>query len=117
MSDYSESELKSHSRGQDGFPSNGSDPLDSSGQAILKLLHRAADTAETNSRRALETAQQISRRLEAARARITELEGHLEFRRGNSERGEAWLYKIASEIEERLIREPEERRRGTSGRS
>ena len=31
--------------------------LDSAGQAILKLLHKAAGAAETNSQRALETAQ------------------------------------------------------------
>jgi predicted nucleic acid-binding Zn-ribbon protein len=84
---------------------------------LLKLLHKAADTAEANSRRGLETAQQLSDKLEAAKDRINELEGHLEFYRGKIERAEAWLYKIASEIEERLIREPEERRRGTSGRS
>jgi hypothetical protein len=114
MSDYSESKLKSHSRGQDGLPSNDGDPLDASGQAILKLLHRAADTAETNSRRAFEAAQQLSSRLEAAKGRIAELTSHLEFYRGKAQRAEAWLYKIASEIEERLIREPEDRRRGTS---
>ena len=81
---------------------------------LLKLLHKAADTAEANSRRGLETAQQLSDKLEAAKDRINELEGH-EFYRGKIERAEAWLYKIASEIEERLIREPEDRRRGTSG--
>ena len=91
--------------------------LEASGQAILKLLDKAADTAEANSRRCLEAAQQLSNKLEIAKDRIRELEGHLEFYRGKVERAEEWLYKIASEIEERLIRESEERRRGTSGRS
>jgi hypothetical protein len=112
MADYSEPEP--NSRGQNGFPSDRSDPLDASGQAILKLLHKAADTAEANSRRGLETAQQLSDKLEAAKDRINELEGHLEFYRGKIERAEAWLYKIASEIEDRLIREPGGTQRGTS---
>jgi hypothetical protein len=81
---------------------------------LLKLLHKAADTAEANSRRGLETAQQLSDKLEAAKDRINELEGHLEFYRGKIERAEAWLYKIASEIEDRLIREPGGTQRGTS---
>jgi hypothetical protein len=113
MARYSNSEP--NSRGQNGLPSNGGDDLESSGQAILKLLHKAADTAEANSRRGLETAQQLSNKLEVAKGRVTELEGHLEFHRGEAERAEAWLYKIASKIEERLIREPEDRRRGISG--
>ena len=117
MSDYSDFELKTHSRGKDGFPANRGDDLEASGQAILKLLDKAADTAEANSRRCLEAAQQLSNKLEIAKDRIRELEGRLEFYRGKVERAEEWLYKIASEIEERLIRESEDRRRGTSGRS
>jgi hypothetical protein len=112
MTDYSEP--KPNSRGQNGFPSNRGDPLDASGQAILKLLHKAADSAEANSRRSLETAQQLSNNLEVAKDRINELEGLLEFYRGRIERAEAWLYKIASEIEDRLIREPGGTQRGTS---
>ena len=112
MADYSEPEP--NSRGQNGFPSDRSDPLDASGQAILKLLHKAADTAEANSRRSLEAAQQLSDKLEVAKDRISELEGRLEFYRGKIERAEAWLYKIASEIEDQLVREPEGAQRGTS---
>ena len=41
------------SRGQDGAASNDAGQLDSAGQAILKLLHKAADTAEANSRHRL----------------------------------------------------------------
>jgi hypothetical protein len=105
------------SRGQNGFPSNRGDDVEASGQAILKLLHKAAETAEAGGRRGLEAAQQLSNKLEIAKDRIRELEGRLEFYRGKVERAEEWLYKIASEIEERLIRESEDRRRGTSGRS
>ena len=81
---------------------------------LLKLLHKAADTAEANSRRCLEAAQQLSNKLEVAKDRIRELEGRLEFYRGKVQRAETWLYKIATEIEDRLIREPEDTRRGTS---
>ena len=100
MGDYSES--KQQSRDRNGLSG---DDLESSGQAILKLLHKAADTAEANGRRASETAQQMANRLEAVRGRITELEGHLEFYQGTAERAEEWLHKIGSEIEARLMRD------------
>ena len=66
MANYSESE-SAISRGQDGAASNDAGQLDSAGQAILKLLHKAAGTAEANSRQALETAQRLSSQLRAAR--------------------------------------------------
>jgi hypothetical protein len=53
MANYSEFD-SAISRGQDGAASNDAGQLDSAGQAILKLLHKAADTAEANSRHALE---------------------------------------------------------------
>ena len=69
MANYSEFE-SAISRGQDGSASNDAGQLDSAGQAILKLLHKAAATAEANSRHALETAQKLSSQLEAAKDRI-----------------------------------------------
>ena len=54
-------------------PGNG-DQLDSAGQAILSLLRTAADEAETDSRRSLETAQRLSRQFHAAQDRIAELD-------------------------------------------
>jgi len=107
MANFSASES-----GQDGSASNDGGQLDSAGQAILKLLHKAAGTAETNSRRALETAQKLSSQLEAAKDRIAELEAQLQLYREKAERAEEWLHKISAEIEERLIREPEEKFRG-----
>ena len=99
------------SRGQDGAASNDGDQLDSAGQAILKLLHKAAGTAEANSRKALETAQKLSSQLETAKDRIAELEGEVHQYRERAACAEEWLHKISAEIENRLIREPEERRR------
>jgi hypothetical protein len=109
MANQSESEIIS--RGQDGSASNDGDQLDSAGQAILKLLHKAAGTAEANSRKALVTAQKLSSQLETAKDRIAELEGEVQQYRERAACAEEWLHKISAEIENRLIREPEERRR------
>ena len=104
------------SRGQDGSASNDVGQLDSAGRAILQLLHKAAGTAEANSRHALETAQKLSSQLEAAKDRIAQLESEVRHYREKAERAEEWLLKISAEIENRLIREPEEKRRQTSRR-
>ena len=115
MADYSESE-SAISRGQDGSASNDAGQLDSAGQAILKLLHKAAGTAEANSRKALETAQKLSSQLHAAQDRIAELEAQLQLYREKAERAEEWLSKISAEIEDRLINQPEEKPRQVSRR-
>ena len=106
-----------NSRGQDGSARNDGDELDNAGEAILQLLRKAADAAEANSRRASEAGQELSSQLEAAKGRIAELEAHIQFYQGKAEHAEKWLRKIAAEIEDRLIREPEDKRRKTSGRS
>jgi chromosome segregation ATPase len=76
--------------------------LDSVGQAILKLLHKAAGVAEANSRHALETAQNLSRQLREAENRIGELEAEVQVKREKADRAEQWLHKISTEIEDRL---------------
>jgi predicted nucleic acid-binding Zn-ribbon protein len=91
--------------------SDGGDRLDSAGQAILKLLSKASDLAEANSRQALETAQTLSKHLDAAEDRIAALEEEIHLWREKSERAEQWMVKIFKDIEERLLREPEERQR------
>src|ERR1700730_640053 len=96
----------------DGAPTE----LDAAGQAILKLLHKAAGVAEANSRHALDTAQKLSRQLREAENRITELEAQNRLYREKAEHAEQWLHKISTEIEERLIRQPEEERRTMSPR-
>jgi hypothetical protein len=99
------------SRGEDRATSNDVEQLDSAGQAILKLLHKAAGTAEANSRRALETAQKLSSQLEATKDRIAELEAQIQLYREKAERAKEWLSRISGEIEDRLINQPEEKRR------
>jgi cell fate (sporulation/competence/biofilm development) regulator YmcA (YheA/YmcA/DUF963 family) len=115
MAILSESE-STISRGEDSAASNDASQLDTAGEAILKLLHKAAGVAEANSRRALETAQKLSSRLRAAEDRIAELEAEVHHYREKSERAEEWLRKISTEIEDRLVNEPEEKRRQMSRR-
>ena len=112
MSSQSESE----SGGRDSAASNDSSQLDSAGHAVLKLLHKAAGVAEANSRHGLETAQKLSRQLREAENRIAKLEAELRLSRERAERAEEWLTKISTEIEDRLISEPEETRRQISRR-
>jgi molecular chaperone GrpE (heat shock protein) len=116
MANYSESE-SAISGGQDGSASNDAGQLDSAGQAILKLLHKAAGRAEANSRHALETAQKLSSQLRTAEDRIAELEAELQQYRERAARAEEWLRKISMEIQDRLIDAPEEKRRQMSRRS
>jgi hypothetical protein len=96
---------------EDGSAPNDGDQLDSAGLAMLTLLHKAAGAAEANSRQALETAQRLSSQLHASQDRIAELEAELQSNRERADRAEEWLGKIATEIENRLIDQPEERRR------
>jgi hypothetical protein len=116
MTDYSQSE-STVSRDEGSAASEDASQLDSAGQAILKLLHKAADAVEANSRRALETAQHLSSQLHAAQDRIAGLEAELQLYREKADRAEEWLNKISVEIEDRLINQPEEKRRQMSRRS
>ena len=115
MADYSQSH-STISHGENGAASKDADKVDSAGQAILKLLHKAAGAAEAHSRQALETAQKLSSKLRAAEDRIAELEAEVHHYREKSEHAEEWLRKISMEIEDRLVNEPEEKRRQMSGR-
>ena len=104
------------SRDEDGAASNDASQLDSAGQAILKLLHKAAGAAEANSRQALDTAQRLASQLRTAEDRIAELEAEVQQYRERAERAENWLHKISAEIEDRLINQPEGKRRHASPR-
>ena len=115
MADYSQSH-STISHGENGAASKDADQLDSAGQAILKLLHKAAGAAEAHSRQALETAQKLSSQLRAAEDRIAELEAEVHLYREKSEHAEEWLRKISMEIEDRLMSEAREKRRQVLGR-
>jgi hypothetical protein len=114
MADHSQS-VSTISRGEDSAALNGANQLDSAGEAILKLLHKAAGAAEANSRQALVTAQKLSTQLRAAEDRIAGLEAEIQHYRNKADRAEEWLRKISTEIEDRLVSEPVERRQ-MSGR-
>jgi hypothetical protein len=95
--------------------SNEADQLDTAGQTILKLLHKAAGVAEANSQHALDMAQKLSHELRAAEDRIAGLEAEARTYQDRAERAEQWLHKIYTEVEERFIRRPEEKRRNVPG--
>ena len=63
MGDYSQSESMVSAGEDGGAATKDASQLDSAGQAILKLLHKAAGATEANSRRALETAQKLASQL------------------------------------------------------
>ena len=96
---------------QDRTATSAGDQLESAGQAILKLLHKAAGATEANNRQALATAQKLASQLRAAEDRIAELEVEVQHYREKSERAEDWLRKISAEIEGRLFNESVEKRR------
>jgi hypothetical protein len=87
-----------------------SELVDKAGQSILRLLDKAADAADQNSRQAVEAAQRLAKQLQAARDRIAQLESNLAVYRDRAERSESWLDKIRTEIEEKfstVIRKPQ----------
>ena len=90
---------------------NDADQLDTAGQTILRLLHKAAGVAEANSQHALDMAQKLSHQLRAAEDRIAELEADVQTYQERADRAEQWLHKIYTDVEERFIRQPEEKRR------
>ena len=92
----------------DGEPAN--DQLDTAGQTILQLIHRAAGVAEENSRHAMEMAQKLSHELRAAEDRVAELEAEVVSCRERAERAEQWLHRVYTEIEERFLRQGDTRR-------
>jgi hypothetical protein len=97
--------IQSESVAEDRTATSDGDQLESAGQAILKLLHKAAGATEANSRQALATAQKLASQLRAAEDRIAELEAEVQHHREKSERAEDWLRKIFAEVEDRLFNE------------
>src|SRR3984957_1474685 len=89
--------------------SDAGDPLDSAGQTILGLLHRAAGMAEENSQHALGLAHKLSLQLRDAEDRIKDLEADVRHDQDRADRAEKWLHQIAVEIEPRFSKPPEGR--------
>jgi hypothetical protein len=91
-------------------PPESADQLDKAGQTILRLLHKAAGVAEANSHQALEMAQKLSHQLRAAEDRIAELEAEVRIYQDKADRAEQWLHKVYTEIEDRFLRQDDDRR-------
>ena len=85
------------------------DQLDKAGHSILGLLHKAAGVAEENSRHAIDMAQKLSHQLRAAEDRIAELEAEVTAYRDRADRAEQWLHRVYTEIEDRFLRQKEQR--------
>ena len=76
----------------------------------------AMDATEGNRRQALATAQKLASQHRAVEDRIAQLEAEVQHYREKSDRAEAWLRKISTEIEDRLTNQSMERRREVFGR-
>lgn len=71
--------------------------------AVEENLNKAAAQASENIKTAYASAQKLSANLDAARARIQELESARHYYQERSERAEGWLGQISSEIEQRFL--------------
>jgi chromosome segregation ATPase len=90
------------------------DSLDAVAENTLGLINQAAAQASENIKTAYASAQKLSANLDAAQARIQELESARHHYQERSERAEGWLRQISSEIEQRFLSqrgtEPQRRR-------
>ena len=80
------------------------------GQAILGLLHTAANKAETDTQQVY-SAEKLSSQLHTAQGRIADLEAELRLYQEKAQRAEGWLNIISHEIEDRFINKPEKEQR------
>ena len=85
------------------------DQLDKAGQTILQLVQKAAGVADENSRHALGMAQKLSDQVRAAEDRIADLEAQVASHQERAERAEQWLHRVYTEIEDRFLRQNDER--------
>ncbi len=79
------------------------DSLDAVAENALGLINQAAAQANENIKTAYASAQKLSVNLDAAKARIQELESARHYYQERSERAEGWLGQISSEIEQRFL--------------
>jgi hypothetical protein len=105
-----ESDVIPFERPAKGSAPGGSDQLDKAGQTILQLVQRAAGIADENSRHALGMAQKLSDQLRAAEDRIAQLEAEVTAYQERAERAEQWLHRVYTEIEDRFLRQSDDRR-------
>jgi 2-phosphoglycerate kinase len=80
------------------------DSVEMAGQTIVGLLNKSVEAADANTKHALDVALKLSRELQAAEQRMTDLEADLRHYKDRAERAEKWLDHIASEIEQNFLR-------------
>ena len=90
--------------------SSGADQVDKAGRTILGLLHKAAGVAEANSQHARDMAQKLSHQLRVAEDRIAELEAEIGAYQERADRAEEWLHRVYTDIEDRFLRQNDDRR-------
>src|SRR5262249_955739 len=84
-------------------PEDGADPIDQAGEAIVAMLHQAAQSSKENMERAVSMAHRLSIKLRAAEDRIAQLQGEVEHLQNGANRAEQWLETIKQEIDDNLI--------------
>jgi chromosome segregation ATPase len=79
------------------------DRVETAGQTIIQLVTKAVETADANVKRALDVAQKLSRQLQAAEQRNTDLEADLRYHKDRAERAEKWLNFIQTELQQKFF--------------
>jgi hypothetical protein len=87
----------------DGKARNDNNATDEAGEALIAMLHEAARLSDDNRRRLTSLVDDLSRQMQAAEDRISDLEQELEHFRARAARAEEWLLVIEKEIEQRLM--------------
>ncbi len=112
MSDEAKAEPEKPSTAEAGSVGNEAQ-AELAGKDVLTMLRRATELAAGNSQYAVDIAKRMSDQLWAAQkrvaelqARVSELEAEVRLYRDKSDRAEAWLGKISSEIQERVLASP-----------
>jgi chromosome segregation ATPase len=88
---------------KENSPRNDGDALDRSGQAILGLLQKAANSSNEQCERAMSLAHKLSMQLRSAEDQIKHLQAEHDQLQARAERAEEWLRRVYHEIEEKLI--------------
>ena len=86
-----------------GAQSDAGDSVENAGQAVIGLLNQAVEAADANTKHALDVALKLSHQLQAAEARIAQLETDLTYYKERAARAEQWLNYISSEIEQNFL--------------
>jgi methyl-accepting chemotaxis protein len=86
--------------------------VDQVGAALLELVDKAAEVAESNNRQAMERARRLANDLRVAEETIRQLEGEMAGIQERADRAEEWMHRVYTEIETRFLHT--EKRRATA---